>query len=61
LKNMNKKYEIKPLDHESFIAGRCGQIVIDGKKKGIFGEISPKVLENWGLEMPVTAFELSLE
>jgi phenylalanyl-tRNA synthetase beta subunit len=28
---------------------------------GMVGEIAPKVLSNWKLEMPVAAFELDLE
>ncbi|MBN2014709.1 MAG: hypothetical protein JW778_05975 [Candidatus Altiarchaeota archaeon] len=41
--------------HGSFIPGRCAST-----EEGFFGEIHPKVLENFGLEVPVTAFELDL-
>ena len=45
----------------SFIDGRCAAIMVDGKKIGNFGEISPEVLVNFGLEEPVVACEISLE
>lgn len=53
LDNFGLEYEIKRKDHSSFIGGRCASIEF-----GFFGEISPVVIENFGLEVPVTAFEL---
>ncbi|NJE06427.1 phenylalanine--tRNA ligase subunit beta [Thermococcus sp. M36] len=53
-------YELEEIEHPSFIEGRVGRIVVDGKVIGIIGEIHPEVLENWGIEMPVAAFELFL-
>ena len=43
-----------------FIDGRAGKILIDGKTVGIFGEVSPEVLDNFGIGMPVVAFEMEL-
>jgi phenylalanyl-tRNA synthetase beta chain len=54
-------YKFKNFEHKSFIEGRCGLIIGNGKEVGIFGEIHPKVLENWEIEMPVAAFEINLE
>lgn len=56
LGNLGLEYEIKGFKHGSFIPGRCAST-----KEGFFGEIHPKVLENFGLEVPVTAFELDLD
>ena len=42
-------------DHPSFIEGRCGK-----NGYGFFGELSPQVITNFGIEVPVTAFELKL-
>jgi len=42
--------------HPSFMEGRCAQT-----PHGIYGEIHPQVLENFSLEVPVTAFELDVE
>ncbi|WP_148883677.1 phenylalanine--tRNA ligase subunit beta [Thermococcus aciditolerans] len=53
-------YELEGIDHPSFIPGRAGKIVVEGKPIGIIGEIHPAVLENWGIEMPVAAFEMFL-
>jgi len=50
---------IKKLGHRSFIEGRCASITT-GKEVGFFGEIHPKVLENFNLEIPVTGCELDL-
>lgn len=53
--------ELSSKKHRSFISGRCGKVVVEGEEIGVVGEIHPKVLENWGLEKPVVAFELNLE
>ena len=55
------KYEIDETDHHSFIEGRVGRIRINNKKIGYIGEINPKVLRNFGLEMPVTCMEINLD
>lgn len=54
------KYELKETEHGSFIPGRVGKIIVNGQEIGIIGEIHPQVLENWGIEMPVAAFEIFL-
>ena len=59
-RNLDLKYEIVETEHNSFIAGRVGRVVVNGKKVAYIGEISPKVLQNWELEVPITAFELNL-
>ena len=46
--------------HESFIEGRCGEIIINGVSAGFFGEIHPKVLKEFSIEEPVAAFEINL-
>lgn len=60
LANLRLKYEIKPSEHQSFIPSRAGEIIINGKSAGFFGEIHPVVLSNWKLEKPVIAFELDV-
>ena len=52
---------IKPIDNPSFIEGRCGEILIYKKPIGIIGEIHPQVLINFGLENPVSIFEINIE
>jgi phenylalanyl-tRNA synthetase beta chain len=54
------KYEIEEVDHDSFIPGRVGRVIVNGKKVAFIGEILPNVLENWKVEVPVAGFELNL-
>ena len=60
LSSLNLEYEIEESYHSSFIEGRVGDIVINKEKVGFLGELSPEVLTNWNLEMPVSALELNL-
>jgi phenylalanyl-tRNA synthetase beta chain len=63
-------YLLKMLDLESdvvedalgcFLDGRCGRVVLKNDVKVAYiGEVHPQVLENFGMEMPVCAFELNL-
>jgi phenylalanyl-tRNA synthetase beta chain len=61
LKYLNYKYEIKEYNHPSFIESRCGEIIVNGNHIGFFGEIHPKILENWQLEKPVIGFEIKVD
>jgi phenylalanyl-tRNA synthetase beta chain len=53
-------YDIEDTDHGSFIAGRVARISVKGKKVAFVGEISPIVLNSFGVDMPAAAFELNL-
>jgi phenylalanyl-tRNA synthetase beta chain len=55
LESLGAKPEVSALSHPSCIAGRCASCA-----PGFFGEISPKVLEGFGLEVPVAGFELDI-
>ncbi len=44
-----------------FIAGRCAKLVSNGKQIGVFGEVHPQVLENWGCSMPTVVCEIDLD
>ncbi len=43
-----------------FMEGRCANICFKGKNIGKIGEISPEVIENFKLRVPVAAFELDM-
>ena len=60
LNALGLKYEIKEVEHNSFISGRCGRISVNNKNIAYIGEIHPSVLDNWNLEVPVSALELNL-
>ena len=58
---LRKTYDLQPIAHPSFIDGRIGKIAVDGHALGVMGEIHPRILENWQIEMPCTVFELDLD
>ncbi len=62
LMNINGiEFTLQESSHGSFVSGRCAEVLVDGKKVGIFGELHPKILENWGIEMPIVALELDFD
>jgi len=56
LENIGHECKVAAAEHASFIPGRCASA-----KGGFFGEIHPTVLDNFSLEVPLTAFELDLK
>lgn len=74
IQNLGLKMEIEPLEHPSFIAGRCAGIKgiketsndsESGKQEvqimGFFGELHPEVITNFEMEYPVVAFEVEFK
>ncbi|MEM2936195.1 MAG: phenylalanine--tRNA ligase subunit beta, partial [Candidatus Bathyarchaeia archaeon] len=59
--NLGVKYDLEESEHKSFIEGRTGRVLINGKEIGVMGEIHPRVLETWKLENPAVALEISLD
>jgi len=57
---VNQAYSLEPIQHPSFLAGRVGSIVSDGKHIGVIGELHPEVLERWQIGIPAVAFEIDL-
>lgn len=55
------EYEAKEVFDTRFIPGRCASIVTRNIKVGIFGELSPKVLNNWEIFMPVVVAEIDVD
>jgi phenylalanyl-tRNA synthetase beta chain len=60
MRNMGLRYDIEEVEHASFIPGRVGKISVAGKRVAYIGEMHPKVLDNFGIEQPVCAFEINL-
>jgi phenylalanyl-tRNA synthetase beta chain len=58
---MGVKFSFEENSSGTFTGGRQAKILSDGKDVGMMGEISPAVLEKWGLEMPCAAFEINLD
>jgi len=61
LSNLGIKYYLEETEHGSFIDGRVGKVIAEDNDLGIVGEIHPQVLQNWGLENPASAFEISVD
>ena len=60
INSLGLTYEIVEEKHPSFIEGRCGRVIVKGKKLAYIGEIHPQVLKNFGLENPVAALEINV-
>ncbi len=60
IRSMGLDFVIHERKHPSFIEGRCASVIVEGNETGFFGEVHPKVLNNFELEQPVAAFELYL-
>lgn len=58
---LDHKYEVKESNDPRFIPGRQASVIINNKEIGIFGEVHPKILENWIINVPCIAGELDLE
>ena len=50
-----------PENDPRFIPGRCADIVCADKVVGVFGEVHPQVLENWGCSAPAVVCEIELD
>jgi phenylalanyl-tRNA synthetase beta chain len=58
---LSRDYDVEEADDPRFISGRAAVIIYNGKHTGVFGEISPEVLENWNVTIPCTAGEIDLD
>jgi phenylalanyl-tRNA synthetase beta chain len=56
-----REYTVSELDDQRFIQGRAARILWKGVQIGVFGEVHPQVLENWGITTPCIACELDIE
>lgn len=51
---------VKETQVPPYIPGRVGEIILQGRKVGLIGEIHPQVLTYWKLTVPVSVVELNL-
>ncbi len=61
MRELGVEWDVKDLSDPAFIEGRQGEILVGGKSVGVFGEVHPQVLENFGIPNPVVAFEIELD
>ncbi len=60
MRELDLNWEVDESDDEAFIEGRRARIIVEGEDVGVFGEVHPEVLENFGIPTPVVGFEIDL-
>jgi len=58
---LSREYDVEESGDPRFIPGRAAAVLYKGSKIGVFGELHPEVLENWGITVPCTAGEIDLD
>ncbi|MFP4376268.1 MAG: phenylalanine--tRNA ligase subunit beta [Spirochaetales bacterium] len=57
---LSREYEVRECEDPRFIPGRQAEVIVNGRPVGVFGELHPQVLENFGVTVPATACEINL-
>ncbi|TMI15208.1 phenylalanine--tRNA ligase subunit beta [Candidatus Bathyarchaeota archaeon] len=60
LSSIGLKFKVEPTTHPSFLEGRTGKVISEEKPLGIVGELHPRIIREWGLSLPIAAFELEI-
>jgi phenylalanyl-tRNA synthetase beta chain len=60
LASIGIQFEVIPTTQPSFLEGRTGEVMSGQKRLGVVGELHPKIIREWGLSLPVAAFELEI-
>ncbi len=60
MRMLDTEYKIEEAENYCFIQGRAGKIIVNNKEIGILGEISPSIIKNFDLKMPVVALEIEI-
>jgi len=58
---ISRECEVEERADPRFIPGRVASVLYKGRPVGVFGEVHPEVLENWGITIPCIAGEMDLE
>ncbi|GAB6390661.1 MAG: phenylalanyl-tRNA synthetase beta chain [Treponematales bacterium] len=58
---LSRDYEVEESQDPRFIPGRAAAVIYKGNAIGVFGEVHPQVLENWGAAVPAAAAEIDAE
>jgi phenylalanyl-tRNA synthetase beta chain len=58
---LDVEFTVKESADPRFIPGRGADLFVGGKKAGVFGEVHPQVLENWGVGVPACLADLDLD
>lgn len=60
MRELNVDWDVEESEDRAFIEGRRANVIVNGKRVGVFGEIHPEVLEKFEIVNPVVGFELDL-
>jgi len=60
IKESGKEIHILPHEDTRFIEGRCAILIHEKIAVGIFGEVHPEIIDNFGIEQPVLYLETEL-
>ena len=58
---LSREFTIREIEDPRFIPGRTAAVMAGDRKIGVFGELHPAVLSNWGITMPCAGGELDLD
>jgi len=58
---LDVEFSVKESADPRFIPGRGADLFVSGKKAGVFGEVHPQVLENWGVGVPACLADIDLD
>ena len=59
-RNAGIQYTVEEYELGCFIPGRAAKVIVDKKQVAFIGEMHPKVLEKFGITVPVSACEIDL-
>lgn len=60
IRELGVEYTSEACNDPAFIQGRAVNVIVKGKKVGMFGEIHPEVLNRFDIDQPVAGIELDL-
>ena len=61
MRSTGTPFALKESKDPLFIEGRAAEVIANGKAIGAFGEVHPEVLDNFGIGVGVTLFEIKVE
>lgn len=59
-RDLDWSLEVEAADHPAYVDGRCGAAILEGERRGVFGEVHPRTVTSFDLDHPVAAFEVDL-
>ena len=57
---LDNQFKFEATENSDYIDGRSAKILVNGKLRGSFGEVTPEILTNFELGYPAVAFEIFL-